>query len=109
MAKKLKHAEPRHFIRAWRKHRSMTQQQLADRIGISREYVSMIEKGRRRYDQTFLEAAAEAMRCDVADLIMRDPAQPGMIWSIWDQIPPERRSLAIDVLQGMIPKTGTKG
>ena len=107
MAKK--QVTPRHFIRAWRKHRNLTQQRLADRIGISREYVSMIEKGKRRYDQNFIEAAAEDMQCTPADLIMRDPTQPGAIWSIWDQIPPERRSIALDVLSGMIPKTGTKG
>ena len=97
------------FIREWRKFRDLTQEQLADRMGIARSYVSHVEKGKRRYDQIFLEAAALALNCTPADLIMRDPGQPGAIWSIWDQIPATERERAAQVLQAFIKKTGTGG
>lgn len=100
-------AKQRQFIRAWRNHRGLTQEDLAARVGVSREYVSYIETGKRRYDQNFLEAAAEALNCTPADLIMRDPTQPGAIWSIWDQIPAAQRDQAIRVLE-TFAKTGTE-
>lgn len=103
MAKKA----PKQFIREWRKFRDLTQEQLAERMGIARSYVSHVEKGKRRYDQLFLEAAADALQCTPADLIMRDPTQSGSIWSIWDQIPGAERPQAAKVLETFIKKTGT--
>lgn len=100
MAKKAQ----KQFIREWRKFRGLTQEQLAERMGIARSYVSHVEKGNRRYDQLFLEAAADALLCQPADLIMRDPTQPGSIWSIWDQIPPTEREQAAKVLQTFTKK-----
>lgn len=83
-----------HFIKEWRKHRELTQEQLAERIGINRAYLSKIESGKRRYDQPFLEAAAVVLRCEPADLIIRDPTDPEGIWSIWDALAgPERRQV----------------
>jgi transcriptional regulator with XRE-family HTH domain len=96
-----------HYIREWRKHRHLTIDQLAERIGITKSYVSKIENGKRRYDQLFLEAAAEVLNCSPADLIIRDPTAPQPIWSIWDQVPEARRDVAIDMLKGLA-KTGTK-
>ena len=60
-----------HHLKAWRKYRGLTQEQLAERIGIARSYLTKIERGDRRYDQPFLEAAADALRCSVADLVTR--------------------------------------
>lgn len=94
----------RQFIREWRKFRDLTQEQLAERMGVARSYVSHVEKGKRRYDQYFLEAAAIALNCTPADLIMRDPSQPGAIWSIWEQIPATERDQAAKVLQTFIKK-----
>lgn len=97
------------FIREWREFRDLTQEKLADRMGIARSYVSHVENGKRRYDQIFLESAATALNCTPADLIMRDPSQPGAIWTIWDQIPPTERERATQVLQAFVKKTSTHG
>lgn len=98
----------RHFFREWRKHRGLTQEQLAERIGIARSYLTKIERGDRRYDQYFLEAAADALRCDPGDLITRNPLDPEGIWSIWDQLKPSERIQAVAVLKA-IRGTGTDG
>lgn len=97
-------AKQRHFIKEWRKFRGLTQERLGERVGVERSYVNKIENGKRRYDQPFLEAAAKALQCEPADLIMRDPSQPGAIWSIWDQIPATEREQAAKVLQAFIKK-----
>ena len=94
----------RHFIREWRKFRSFTQEELAERMGIARSYVSHVEKGNRRYDQLFLESAADALNCTPADLIMRDPTDPEQIWSIWDEIDPAQRPVAAKMLQALRTK-----
>lgn len=98
----------RHFIREWRKHRGLSQEQLAERIGMNRAYLSKIESGKRRYDQPFLEAAAEVLRCEPADLIMRDPSDPEGIWSIWEQLKPVERSQVVEIAK-TIKRTGTEG
>jgi transcriptional regulator with XRE-family HTH domain len=92
---------PHHYIKQWRKHRGLTQEQLAERIGIARSYLTKIERGARRYDQPFLEAAAEALRCAPADLIMRDPTEPESIWSIWEQLSPPERVQAMAVIRAI--------
>ena len=101
-------AQPRHFLRQWRKHRGLTQEQLAERIGIARSYLTKIERGTRRYDQPFLEAAADALRCEPADLIMRDPTESESIWSVWEGLSPTERVQAIAVIRA-IKGTGTNG
>jgi len=101
---------PKHRIREWRKYRGLTQEQLAERIGIARSYLTKIERGSRRYDQPFLEAAAEQLRCEPCDLIMRDPTDPDGIWSLWDQLQPAERVQAIAVLRAIRgAATGTHG
>lgn len=89
----------RHYIREWRDHRGLTQEQMAERIGMSRAYLSMIESGKRRYDQPFLEAAAEVLRCQPADLIMRNPTDPDGLWSIWDQLTQPQRVQMVEIAQ----------
>jgi transcriptional regulator with XRE-family HTH domain len=99
-----------HYIREWRKHRDLTQEQLAERIGIARSYLTKIERGTRRYDQPFLEAAAEQLHCEPCDLIMRDPSDPDGIWSLWDTLAPPERVRAMAVLRAMHgTATGTDG
>jgi len=101
-------AKTGHFLREWRKHRGLTQDQLAERIGINRAYLSKIESGKRRYDQPLLEAAAEVLRCEPADLIIRDPSDPDGIWSIWDQLKPVERSQVVEIAK-TLKRTGTDG
>lgn len=108
MAKKAK-ARQRTFIKEWRKFRRLSQEQLAERMDMSQEMISRLERGTVNYTQPVLEAAAEALNCQPADLIMRDPSRPSAIWSIWEQIPPEKREIAAEMLSGLARRTGTKG
>lgn len=101
-------AKNRHFIKEWRKHRGLTQIQLAERIGIDKSYLSKIESGARRYDQPFLEAAAEVLRCEPADLIIRDPSDPDGIWSVWETLTSPQRNQVVEIAK-TLKRTGTDG
>jgi transcriptional regulator with XRE-family HTH domain len=102
------------FIRAWRKHRGLTLAQLADRLAteleveISDGQISRIERGETPYSQDILEAIAAALRCEPADLIMRDPAAPDGIWSLLDTLKPIERLQALEIIKA-IQRTGTGG
>lgn len=93
--------EQRQHFKAWRKYRGLTQEQLADRIGIARSYLTKIERGDRRWDQHFLEAAAYALRCEPVDLLVRDPTDPEGLWSIYDSLTPPERIRAVAVIKAM--------
>lgn len=109
MAKRKKRASRRTFIKEWRKYRDLNQESLAERVGTTQETISRLERGDIAYTQPMLEALADALRCEPADLIMRDPTQPGSLWSIWDQIQPQERDQAMRVLETFTKKTGTSG
>jgi transcriptional regulator with XRE-family HTH domain len=98
----------RWFLREWRKHRQLTQDQLAERIGISKPYLSQLENGKRQYTQELLEHFAAELRCEAADLIIRDPSDPEGIWSIWDQLKPVERSQVVEIAK-TLKRTGTGG
>jgi transcriptional regulator with XRE-family HTH domain len=67
----------RHHLRAWRKHRGLSQAQLAALISVNRSYLSKVETGARRYDQRLLEAAAVALGCTLGALLdLAPPTTP---------------------------------
>ena len=54
-------AEGVHPVRAWREHRTMTLQVLADAAGLSKPYVSQIEGGKRTGTAATLKKLARAL------------------------------------------------
>jgi transcriptional regulator with XRE-family HTH domain len=75
-----------HYIRAWRKHRQMTQAEFAERMGLSGGHIHKIEAGRVSYTQDLLERAAVVLGCTPVDLLMRDPADPAPILVIYQSL-----------------------
>lgn len=96
------------YLKQWRLHRGLSQQQLADRLESSKGYISDLERGVRRYNQDLLEALAFALMCEPADLLMRDPTKEDAIWSIWESVPDTERPRVIEMLKVFTgKKTGT--
>lgn len=56
-------------LRAWREHRGMTLQVLADAAGLSRAYISQIEGGKRTGSAATLAKLAQALGVSVVALI----------------------------------------
>lgn len=94
------------FIKNWRKHRGLTQQQLADRIGTTHATIQRVENGKTPYNQPMLEALADALQTEPASLLMRDPTAPDAIWSIWDRAKPKQREQIVRLAQTLL-ETGT--
>lgn len=63
------------YLREWREHRLLTQQQLADRLETTAATISRIESGKRDYTGAFLLAAAYVLNCNPGDLITRPPSE----------------------------------
>lgn len=92
----------RTFIRAWRRHRGLTLEQLASRLSVTASHLSMLERGLRPYSQELLEALAQALATDAASLLMRDPSDPDAIWSIWDQAKPGQRRQIVEIAKTLL-------
>lgn len=108
MAKKIASDRPLgpHFIREWRHFRTLSLETLAERLETSAASISRIEKGLQPYSQEFLEAAAEALGCDAADLLKVNPMLPREIevLSLYREASPEAKKIINSIL-----RTGTQG
>lgn len=110
MAKRFpaRHRRKPTYFRQWREHRGLTQERLADRLGISKAQLSRIEGGKQPYSQDLLEAMAEALQIDEASLLMRDPSDSEAMWSLWDQAKPGERAQLVAIAGALLrAKTGT--
>ena len=103
-----KSARPRYYFREWRKHRNLTQEALASRVGMSTPSISQIETGKQGFTDSTLEALAEALHCEPGDLLMRDPTDPQAPWSLWESLSPAQRATGINLLKAL-KGTGTDG
>ena len=56
-------------IKVWREYRGMTQQQLADAVGISKPYLSQIETGKRIGATEILSAIAKALDVSLDEVV----------------------------------------
>lgn len=106
-----KNAQPRYFFKEWRKKRGMTQEELADAVGVSAPSISQLENGKQGFTDTTLLALSEALNCSPGDLLMRNPLDEDAPWSIWDSVKgsaPEKRREIVAVVETML-RTGTGG
>lgn len=63
------------FLKEWREHLKLTQEQIADRIGTTKGTVSRMEVSTREPNLGYLAAFAEAINCNTGQLFY-DPKQP---------------------------------
>lgn len=63
------------FLREWRKHRGLTQEQIEGRVGKSAVTISQLENHRINYTQEHVELLAQALNIEPADLFY-PPPQP---------------------------------
>lgn len=97
------------FLRQWREHNNLSQETAASRIGVDRSLLSKIENGKAPYNQSFLEAAAYAYKCEPVDLLIRDPKSKNGIWTLIDAVrtaPPSKQKQITEVADTLL-KTGT--
>lgn len=96
----------RHFIKEWRDYRDLTQEQVADRIGISATTFGRIEGNKVPYNQDFLELAADALRCDPWDLLNKDPSKEGDVVDLMRHLNDRQKQEAADFIRYLAQKKG---
>lgn len=97
----------RHFIKEWREHRGLSQEQLAERIDRSRGLISQLESYTTNYTAETLDALAVALNCEPWDLLNVDPKKEGRVIDILDllrQATPDQRERAIGYIEGIVRK-----
>jgi DNA-binding XRE family transcriptional regulator len=55
----------------WRKKRGLTQTQMAEAVGISRKFLSALERGKSKGDVTLYANLARCLNVSIADLVTR--------------------------------------
>jgi transcriptional regulator with XRE-family HTH domain len=72
---------PPNFVRAWRKYRKLTQEQLGEAIGTSGSVVSLLERGERPLSDDWLAKLAEALGTTRGTLLDQPPGPQAEILS----------------------------
>lgn len=93
------------LLRKWRKHRNLTQDRLADRMGelldgFSTSSISQLETMKQGYSQETLEALAVCLDCQPGELLMRDPTLPDANIML-AAMKPETRRRALAMLKAL--------
>lgn len=94
------------FLTEWRKHRQLTQEQLAERTGLSQGMISQLETGRSDFTGNLLDLLAEALMCEPADLLVRNPADSEAPWSVWDTLDVPQQRLAVEMMKTLKRASG---
>lgn len=91
-------------IKEIRKLRKMTQQELADKLGISQAHIARIEKNERGLDIDVLPLFAKALDCEPWELLPKE-MQPNITPEEMDVLRAIRKAKAIDSQQNNIQTT----
>lgn len=97
-------SRPRHYVREWRKHRHLTQEQLAGRLEVSRGLIAQYENGTTKIPEDMIYALADAFQCDPWDLFRVNPLKEGDLVDITDELrglSPSERSEALGYIRGL--------
>lgn len=97
---------PTYFFRAWRKYRGLTQEQVAERVGMAVSSVSQLETGKQGFTDQTLVDFAHALDCEPGDLLSRDPNVEGAVVDLLRLIRRKDAKTVIAVLNAL-PDAGS--
>lgn len=90
----------RFFLAAWRKHRGLSQEDLAERAGVTQGLISQLETGKTDYTGETLEKLAKALDCEPGDLLRGIPAEI-LELRLLDDLPPRTRVQAVEIIKAL--------
>ncbi len=106
----------RHYLREWREFCGKSQKRVAEEMeflaqdpryqhdkhvqnqGKTYTTLGRVEAGEVPYSQALLEMLAEIYKTDPGSLIMRNPLDSEALYSIWDNLTPEKQREAMQFL-----------
>lgn len=92
------------FLKEWREYRNLTQEALADRVGMSVSNISQLERGLQGYSGEGLQALADALQTEPGHILNVNPTDDNAIWSLWERAAPGERQIIMDVAKGLVIK-----
>jgi transcriptional regulator with XRE-family HTH domain len=95
----------RHFIKEWREAKKLTQDQLADKMGVSKASISRIEAYKQPYTQDFLELCTLVLNVPLAALLTRDPAEEDEIAPLLERARPAQRKKIVKAIKEIVGET----
>jgi transcriptional regulator with XRE-family HTH domain len=103
--KKPVHKRAPTFLRQWRKHKGLTQEEVAEQLSVDTTTVGRIEKGELPYNQDYLERIAIIFGVDVTDLLAVNPLQldpPKVVYDRLRHAPAEVQNRAIAIIEALL-------
>lgn len=101
MAKKPKKAKVKNYIREWRDHRGLSQEQLAGRVERSQETITRLENLRTDPSLSLLAAIAYALQCETEDLINGPPGYKHKIKEEIEALQPDTQRQALTIIRAL--------
>jgi transcriptional regulator with XRE-family HTH domain len=98
------------LLHAWREHRGLTQEELAEKVGTYSGQISLLENGKRQLSVKWLYRLADALDITPGWLVDHHPNDISSdIYDIWGRIPEPQKQHARDVMMTFqhFPKNGT--
>jgi len=96
-------------LRAWRKFRHMTLEEVADAVDTTKAVIQQLETGKITLSQKWLDRIAPVLNTTPGYLLDHDPNDlPTAVLDTWASIPEENRAQALAVLE-TFKRTGTGG
>jgi DNA-binding XRE family transcriptional regulator len=91
-------------LKAWRRHRDMTQGALARAIGTTAPVISLLESGDRRLSPKWLRPLAVALSLPVGAVLEYGPGD-GLadFLDAWAAVPEAERAQAMGILRTFVP------
>lgn len=101
--------ENKHYIKAWRRYRHLTQEQVIDRlvslddaqIPQTAASLSRLENGKQPYNERVLAALADIYNCEPWELIGSDPTKEGDIIDLMRHLDERERAQAMRLIEAI--------
>jgi transcriptional regulator with XRE-family HTH domain len=98
---------PKNHLKAWREHRKMSQEELAEKLDTAKGVISLLENGKRPLSDKWLHRLAEVLDTRPGHILDLDPSElDNDILEIWSHIAKGDRKQAASILR-TFTKTGT--
>lgn len=92
-------------IAQYRKERGLSQVELADLAGVEQSTISKLERGSDSVTLRTMNAVANALGVDLADLFIDRSAAELMLVEAYRQLSPERQKGWLELAQAVSPRT----
>lgn len=94
-----------HFAKQWRKHKGLSQTELAERLGTTQSEISKVERLDKRVKVSDLSAVADGLGVSIDDLILVDPSNPDPAKAVYSKIrraAPEKQKQIMAVVDALL-------